>query len=252
MTTEPEHPTRCSFTPDVQAIVDRARADVEERFGLRPGENVRLLCEKLADPALPDGAYVECGVFQGTTLFAVATFLKARGGDRKLLGLDTFEGFPNRILDDRDRPAYFKVLRERGWISEEHFRKATERTKNFADESHLSGEYFLNVKEVFRIAEEFPAVRLIQGPFAETLATIPAPISVLFLDCDLYRSYLDCLDALYKKIAPGGVVVFDEYYSLKYPGARLAVREFFFRRDGRFEVYDTAEGFERWCFVKPA
>ena len=76
-------------------------------------------------------------------------------------------------------------------------------------------------------------------------------IDILHLDCDLYQSYLDSLNGIYKNINNGGVVIFDEYYSLKYPGARIAVDEFFSNhKSDCFEKYITEDSFERWCVVK--
>ena len=73
----------------------------------------------------------------------------------------------------------------------------------------------------------------------------------MHLDCDLYQSYLDVLNGLYKNVKQGGSIIFDEYYSLKYPGARIAVNEFFYNQPvDRFEKYITQESFERWCVVK--
>ena len=66
----------------------------------------------------------------------------------------------------------------------------------------------------------------------------------------LYKSYLTCLDNLYDNVISGGAVIFDEYYSHKYPGARVAVNEFFLDKKGHFEKYLTDEGHERWCFIK--
>ena len=58
------------------------------------------------------------------------------------------------------------------------------------------------------------------------------------------------LNLLYKNVIKGGCVIFDEYYSYKYPGAKIAVDEFFVGKQGYFEKYVTSEGFERWCFIK--
>ena len=63
-------------------------------------------------------------------------------------------------------------------------------------------------------------------------------------------SYKECLNLLYDKVISGGSIIFDEYYSHKYPGARIAIDEFFKGKTGHFEKYITPEGFERWCFVK--
>ena len=60
----------------------------------------------------------------------------------------------------------------------------------------------------------------------------------------------DFLDNLYDNVISGGAVIFDEYYSHKYPGARVAVNEFFLDKKGHFEKYLTDEGHERWCFIK--
>ena len=56
----------------------------------------------------------------------------------------------------------------------------------------------------------------------------------LFLDCDLYESYMLCLEKLYCKVKKGGAIIFDEYYSLKYPDARIAVNEYFEKKKWYF------------------
>ena len=238
------------FSNNIQEKVRLAKQKVHEKYGLHPVNNINLICEKLIGLASTAEVYVECGVFQGTTFFSVATFLEQQSIDLTLFGLDTFEGFPGEEIDHRDRPQCFAQLLEKGLITEDHYRKAAQRTRNFTDESHLTKEYYLDVKKVFDIAKEFDNIHLIRGAFKETFKTIDQPIAVLFLDCDLYQSYLDCLNGLYPKVISGGVVIFDEYYSLKYPGPRLAVNEFFKDKMGYFERYLSGDGFERWCYVK--
>ena len=97
---------------------------------------------------------------------------------------------------------------------------------------------------------------LIKGKFENVLSSlskaleIDDKLNILYIDCDLYESYLECLNNLYDNVVDGGSIIFDEYYSHKYPGARIAVNEFFENKKGYFEKYKTPEGFERWCFVK--
>ena len=89
------------------------------------------------------------------------------------------------------------------------------------------------------------------GTFSETLPKFKEDIDILHLDCDLYQSYLDVLDNIYNNVKETGSVIFDEYYSLKYPGARIAVNEFFSNhKSNHFEKYITSDSFERWCAVK--
>ena len=71
---------------------------------------------------------------------------------------------------------------------------------------------------------------LVAGFFEQTVSTFDRPIALLHLDVDLYRSYLTCLEALYPKLSPGGVVLFDEYTDANFPGARRAVDEYFGER----------------------
>ena len=238
------------FSDDVQKDVFRTKHLVEEGYGLKPGNSIMLICQKLAELKSKTNIYVECGVYQGNTLFSVAIFLQLRSIKLNMLGLDTFEGFPDQELDPKDKPRAFNLLLEQNLISQGHYEKASKRTEKFTDETHLRKEYFLDAEGVFDIAKDFRNVKLIKGPFKDTMKSIAQSIGVLFLDCDLYKSYMDCLEGLFGLVVSGGTIIFDEYYSLKYPGARFAVIEFFKDKSGHFEKYVTVDNFERWCFVK--
>lgn len=60
-------------------------------------------------------------------------------------------------------------------------------------------------------------VALIDGAFAESipqfLRTWDGAAALLHVDCDLYRSTLDCLIPLERYLKPGLVIVFDEYWN---------------------------------------
>jgi len=238
------------FSVDIQNEIEEAKNDIKNLYHLNPGNNINLICEKLNELKDVEGVYAECGVFQGNTIFSVANYIRKRSLKRDIVGFDTFEGFPDISIDFRDRPIFFKELYKNNDISKDHYDKAALRTNNFNDEKHLKKDYFLDVNKVFSIAEDFENVKLIRGDFRDTLKRIDCKIAVLFLDCDLYGSYHVCLENLFQKVVKNGVIVFDEYYSLKYPGARLAVNEYFQDKNGEMEKYITDEGFERWCFVK--
>lgn len=238
------------FSPTIQDDIVASKKHVKEVYGLRPGNNINLICEKLIEINDIEGVYAECGVFQGNTIFSVGSFINRMSLDRDILGFDTFDGFPDMKIDYRDRPQFFEELYKNNEITKDHYDKAAQRTNNFTDEKHLDKEYFLDVKKVFDIADAFANIRLIKGDFRDTLEAVNEKIAILFLDCDLYGSYLVCLDYLFPKVVSNGVIIFDEYYSLKYPGARLAANEYLQNKSGALEKYVTDEGFERWCFVK--
>ena len=50
------------------------------------------------------------------------------------------------------------------------------------------------------------------------------PISILRLDADWYASTRICLEVLYPQVAPGGLILIDDYYT--WDGCALAVHEY--------------------------
>jgi hypothetical protein len=72
------------------------------------------------------------------------------------------------------------------------------------------------------------------------------------VDCDLYESYVIALNFLAPRLVDEGLVYLDEYYSLKFPGAKIATDNFIgkyceFALD--FDVQEPGD-FERWYMHK--
>ena len=61
---------------------------------------------------------------------------------------------------------------------------------------------------------------------------------------------MDGLNIFYDKVIMGGSIIFDEYYSYKYPGAIQAVTDFFKNKNQELIKYTTQEGFERVMIKK--
>src|SRR5262249_25761216 len=69
-------------------------------------------------------------------------------------------------------------------------------------------------------------VHLVKGKVEETIpGAAPAQIAVLRLDTDWYESTRHELEHLYPRLAPGGVLIIDDYGY--WAGARKAVDEYF-------------------------
>ena len=213
--------------------------------------NTFLIFQKLFENKDKKGTYVECGVFKGGTLIPAISFAKDTDIDFNFIGVDTFKGFPNLKHHENDLPKKFVNLYSDGLITQDHFVKARERTDIFNDLSHLESSYFnQNFDKLFKFCNTKKNVNLLKGTFSKVLHNFDKKIDILHIDCDLYESYKECLNLLYNKVIKGGCIIFDEYYSLKYPGAKIAVDEFLKNKSGYFEKYTTSEGFERWCFIK--
>ena len=72
-------------------------------------------------------------------------------------------------------------------------------------------------------------IEIFEGDFKITLkdkSLSNRPFMCANIDCDLYEGYCEGLKFIWPKLSDGGFVHLDEYYSLKFPGARIAVDEF--------------------------
>lgn len=69
-------------------------------------------------------------------------------------------------------------------------------------------------------------IRCIPGLFEDTL--YPAgPVALAHIDCDWYDSVRVCIERIVPQLAPGGIIIFDDYSS--YSGCRRAVDEWLAR-----------------------
>jgi hypothetical protein len=173
------------------AAVSSAEYAIEHMSGVRRcGSNFELLSVALAAVSL-QGLFLEFGVYSGTTINRIAV---QRPHDT-IYGFDSFAGLPERWRDGFP-------------------------------------------KGMFALAEgELPAVRpnveLVKGWFDATLPAFCAAhtgqkAAFIHIDCDIYSSTQTILAQLKPCIAPGTVIVFDEYFN--YPGWKKheykAFREF--------------------------
>lgn len=150
------------------------------------------------------GCVVECGVWRGGMIAGMAEVL---GDDRAYVLFDSFEGLPP--AKEVDGPAAL------AWQSDT-----------------AAPGYYDNCAAERRWAEEAMArarvrdARFVQGWFDQTVPvfTPPGPIAVLRLDGDWYDSIMVCLTHLVPHIAPGGVVILDDYYT--WDGCSRAVHDY--------------------------
>ena len=74
----------------------------------------------------------------------------------------------------------------------------------------------------FGLDPEGGNIRLIPGLFEDTLYP-PGPVALAHIDCDWYDSVRVCIERIVPHLAPGGIMIFDDYSS--YSGCRRAVDE---------------------------
>jgi len=166
------------------------------------------------------GSIVECGVQYGIGLMSFANLsviLEPYNFQRRIIGFDTFAGFPDVAEQDLQGLPDRKSL---------HLKKG-----GFAVNSAY--EDLMKAIALFdqnRFLNHFPKVDVVPGDFAETcdryLRDHPhLVISCLYLDFDIYTPTKLAIEKLYARIPKGGVIVFDELNEEAFPGETIAVME---------------------------
>ena len=168
------------------------------------------------------GDFVECGVWRGGSAMMMALAAR-RFGDpgRRLWLYDTFEGMTPP--DDCDVQAMSGVA-----AADILAGRAKTLDDPFWGVSPLSTVQ-ANLERTGHAAD---LTRYVVGDVMESLpATAPVQIAVLRLDTDWFESTRHELEHLYPRLAPGGVLIIDDYGY--WTGARRAVDEYFATLDRR-------------------
>jgi O-methyltransferase len=157
------------------------------------------------------GAIVECGVWKGGSMVAIArTLLQLQDVRRDLYLFDTFEGMPEPTVEDVDysgKQASEVLLKDIGF--------------------KCADAPLERVKEVL-YGTGYPRERIhfVRGKVEETVpASAPDSISLLRLDTDWYTSTKHELIHLFPRLSQAGVIIIDDYGHWR--GSRQACDEYF-------------------------
>jgi hypothetical protein len=163
------------------------------------------------------GSIVECGVHHGSGVMAwakLSTTLEPYNYHRKIIGFDTFEGFPAVHANDGQsgnvKPGMFK-----------------EDYDIFSELTDCIREYDEN-----RYLNHISKIELVKG---DANVTIPEYIrrnehllvSLLYLDFDIYEPTVSAMKHLVPRMPKGGIVAFDEVNNPDWPGETMALLQRF-------------------------
>lgn len=164
------------------------------------------------------GSIVEVGVAFGASLFAwahLASIYEPFNHTRKVIGFDTWEGFPGLSAQDAGS------------------------VKEFSHEGGMAAPVYEELVDMARLHDanrpigHLPRIELVKGDAVETIpAYVEANphliVALLVIDCDVYAPAARALGHLLGRMASGSIVVFDEVGVKDWPGettAYLEVRE---------------------------
>ena len=142
-----------------------------------------------------EGNFAEVGVYKGGSAEIIAT---NKNKNKNLYLFDTFEGMP----------------------------ETNKKYDNFHKKNDFSDTSYENICFEF---SKHDNVFVYKGIFPDEHGEkIQNEIfSLVHLDVDIYKSYIDCLNFFYPKMTNGGIIILDDYLSPNCEGAKLAIDEFF-------------------------
>jgi len=160
-----------------------------------------------------DGSIIECGVKFGGGLMTFAqlsSIFEPVNYTRKIIGFDTFSGFPSLTKEDKGSASKFA------------------KKGGFKTESYNDLEKCISLFDSNRFLGEIPKVELIKG---DATLTIPKYIKenqhlvvgLLYLDFDIYKPTKVALENFLPRMPKGSIIVFDEINNPDFVGEPKAV-----------------------------
>lgn len=154
----------------------------------------QCLINEVARRGVP-GAVAELGVDYGDTAKYINLYLP----DRTLYLFDTFSGF-----DERDKDS--TQASDAKWLEFYNVRSTAEQ---------VLSKMFYPEKCVIK-----------KGYFPDSLEGMEDTFAFVHIDCDLYNPITAGLEYFYPRLNKGGYVVVHDFYEVRYPQSKRAVRDF--------------------------
>jgi hypothetical protein len=216
----------------IDSLFDESPCPTLDKLGnfskyVRRQEIARFLCrfEIFKRQMEVKGSIVECGVHHGggtMTWAQISATLEPYNYHRKIIGFDTFSGFPQVVAKDgvgeQAKEGAFK----------EDYDVFAELSRSIHE---FDGNRFINQKQ---------KVELVRGDANETIPRYLSDnkhllVSLLYLDFDIYQPTLTALTHFLPRIPKGGIIAFDEVNNPDWPGETLALLETLNLREHRLE-----------------
>lgn len=163
-----------------------------------------------------NGSIVEAGVLHGGGTLAwakLSSILEPTNHTRKVIGFDTFDGFPS--VNQKDYNGTDGSLIKVGELKGSSYQSLCEAISIYDDNRPIS---------------HIPKIELVRGDIAKTATNYlddnpHLVVSLLYLDVDLYEPTKVMLETFLPRMPKGAIIVFDELNAKMFPGETVAVEE---------------------------
>lgn len=162
------------------------------------------------------GCIVECGVFMGGGLMTwaqLSAILEPANHQRKIIGFDTFDGFPEIVEKD---------------ISDGTSKLCKEGL--FKANSYDDLQKTIQIYDKSRYMNHIQKVELVRGDVCKTVPEFIEKnphliVSLLYLDLDIYKPTVSAINNLQVLMPKGSIIAFDELARERWPGETQALKD---------------------------
>jgi len=202
-----------TYPVDVFDLYDASLEHFEKKCDIRDFMDVCQLLKTVMDNGIA-GDIAEFGAYRGHSGYLMASLMAGLGMDKRLFLFDTFDAFPAEPL---------------------------------GIDQFWSGSHPVDFDAVRAKFDRFPFVSLIKGDFTRTFEIAGLKkLAFVYVDCDAYRSTDYLIRRIFKDVlAPGGIMVFEDYGHAQLLGNRVAVHDFFDNRPGCVQFFSQFSG----CYI---
>ena len=184
---------------------------------------MKAINSKLVENSIT-GVFVECGFGYGRSFAVMSHF--SQQSNRKIYGIDSFQGFPSIHAFDKSH----RNAKKNEW-SVINLHEANRMVKNLG---------------LFDANKNCELIKLVFD--SKTINPIPKEkIALLHIDLDLYEGYKYSLEIFWDQIQTGGIILFDEYNEIEWPGATKAVNDFLHKHSLTKQIRVIAG---KYCLIK--
>ncbi len=215
------------FLPLYHTCLEQTGTEVGPSKVFRRAQRALILARYFDHSLSVRGARIECGAYLGFSSLMLSRVARMRDEGFDGTGfhiVDSFEGLSAPTKGDAIDIQRLPAGEERPVFS------------------HPAGHFSTPIDYVRSVMADFPGASIHKGWIPDVFSDLPeTDWSFVHVDVDLYEPTKDCLEYFLPRLAPGGVIVNDDFGSPLFPGGCLGWQEVMESKGLSYAVMDTGQ-----------